>query len=124
MHLSGVVVPQVFRMKRHRDMNMLLSLQVGGSCHQTNTTLWRHQDELEVVNTGIGGGDDKLKISSRKVSIWGSILQTILSNFPIYLLFRSFKKNLPWPNYFCMFSAARPVALTATLDRAALNMKK
>ena len=40
----------------------------------------------------LGGGDDKLKISSGKVSIWGSILQTILSNFPIYFLFRSLKK--------------------------------
>ena len=67
------------------------------------------------------GGDDKLKISSRKVSIWGSKLQTILSNFPIYLLFRSFKKTLLWPNYFFMFSAARPVGVVRATGRPAVS---
>ena len=32
-------------------------------------------------------GDDKLKISSRKVSIWESILQTILSKFQYIFCF-------------------------------------
>ena len=73
------------------------------------------------MSTPTVGGDDKLKISSRKVSIWGSILQTILSNFPIYLLFRSFKKKLLWPNYFFMFSAARPVGVVRATGRPAAS---
>ena len=68
----------------------------------------------------IRGRDDKLKISSRKVSIWGSIPQTILSNFPKYLLFRSIK-NLPWPNYFLTFSAARPGVVVRATGRPAAS---
>ena len=60
-----------------------------------------------LLNALIEGGVN-YKISSREVSIGGSILQTILSHFLIYLLFRSSKKNLLRPNYFFMFSAGRP----------------
>ena len=46
---------------------------------------------MMVVNSR---GDDKLKISSRKVSIWGSILQTMSeATFQYIFCFESFKKK-------------------------------
>ena len=52
---------------------------------------------------------------SSKVSIWESILQTILSNFLIYLLFRSSQKKTTMTKLLFMSSGDRPASRQLTV---------
>ena len=80
---------------------MLFSVYTG-LCHQAVQWVYKR-----VVTSKNRGGEIICEFGILKASNGGSILQKILSIYPIYVLFLSSKKKLLRSNYFSMSSAAR-----------------